>query len=397
MKRTIALIALGGCLAAAAQTGDLDGILQEIDRNNLELQALRKRMEADVATIRSANNLDDPTVSYTHKYDRDNPTEQESELAVTQGFDFPTAYATRHKLNRMQEKTLEAEYALRRRDILLQAKIYGLDLIGLDKEADLLNHLLVHADSIILLCRQRLDAGDATILELNRAKLDRMTLATELADNTARHRETMQRLLAMNGNRPLPELAGGYPLLPDLPPYEVVCDRVLPVKCELQQARLQTEAARGELALSRSGWLPRLEVGYRRNTSPAKAFNGFVVGGSIPLFSNKSKVKSARSRLTGAELGQQAVELQAEAGLQALYNEISQVKEAMGAYDLELMDAMLPLMDKALYGGELPLAQFFETMNNLIRRKQAYIALENRYQKLMAELYADDLSGGAGN
>lgn len=391
MRTFILILATACSLNLFAGEEKLNLILQAVDNNNLQLRSMRGQVEAEILATKSQSNLPDPTISYTHKYADDDAGEQESELAVTQGFEFPTAYATRHKFNRSQTQVYETAYAITRRDVLLQAKLHVLDLVGLNRQAALLNRLIVHADSIVLLCQRRLDAGDATILELNRAKLDRMSLQTELADNASRHRQALQTLTAMNANQPLTDVCTEYPFTRSLPPYEVVCDEVLPAKRELLQAEAQVQAARREVAVERSGWLPRLEVGYRRNTSPTREFNGFVVGGSIPLFSNRSKVKSARARSLSAELNQQSVALQTEADLQSLYNEAMQVGEAMSVYDLPLLNDMFLLLDKALHGGELPLSQYFEQMNNLIRRHQAYLDLENRFQKLVARLYADRL------
>ncbi len=378
---------------AVAQTTDpITPVLEQIEQNNRLLQAVREETKADLLEIKAENNLPDPSVGYTRQYNSGSSSQQQDELTVTQGFDFPTAYMTRGKYNRLQAEVGKQRYATERRNILLQAKLLCLELIGLNREKELLEMLATNADSLVTLSAHRLESGEATALEVNRARLDLMSLRTELADNAAAHREALQHLLAMNGNLYIEQMVGStYPPLPLLPSYEVIRDEIIPLRSELKLADAETSAARKMVAVSRSGWLPKLEVGYKRSTSPAEEFNGFIIGGSLPIFSNQGKVKAARARSLSAELKREDTALQIEAELQALYNEVRQVEEAMKAYDLPLMDNTFSLLGKALHGGELSWHEYFVELEALVRRKQNFLQLENRYHLLMAEIYADRL------
>lgn len=380
-------------LGVNAQTPDpIAPVLEQIEQNNRLLKAVREDTKADLLEIKAENNLPDPSVGYTRSFDTENSSLQQDELTVTQGFDFPTAYATRSKYNRLQADVSEQRYATERRNILLEAKLLCLELIGLNREKDLLEMLTVNADSLVALSAQRLESGEATALEVNRARLDLMTLRTELADNAAAHREALQRLLAMNGNLYIEQMVEStYPTAPLLPSYETLRDEIMPLRSELKLADAEKSAAQKMVAVQRSGWLPKLEVGYKHSTSPVEEFNGFIVGGSLPLFSNRGKVKAARARSLSAELKREDIALQIEASLQALYNEVRQVEEAMRAYDLPLMDTIFGLLGQALHGGQLSWHEYFVELEALVRRKQSYLQLENRYHQLMAEIYADRL------
>ena len=116
-----------------------------------------------------------------------------------------------------------------------------------------------------------------------------------------------------------------------------------------------------------------------------------MVGGSIPLFANKGRVKAARARALSAELSKEDAVMSVEALLQARYHEVQRLKEAMSAYDLPLMQQSYALLSKALLNGELSWHEFFVEMEALVRRGQSYLQLENRYQKVLAEMYADSL------
>lgn len=391
-KGAVLLLFLSAATAVAQTTDPITPVLEQIEQNNRLLQAVREETKADLLEIKAENNLPDPSVGYTRQYNSGSSSQQQDELTVTQGFDFPTAYMTRGKYNRLQAEVGEQRYATERRNILLQAKLLCLELIGLNREKELLEMLATNADSLVTLSAHRLESGEATALEVNRARLDLMSLRTELADNAAAHREALQRLLAMNGNLYIEQMVEStYPPLPLLPSYDVIRDEIIPFRSELKLADAETSAARKMVAVSRSGWLPKLEVGYKRSTSPTEEFNGFIIGGSLPIFSNQGKVKAARARSLSAELKREDTALQIEAELQALYNEVRQVEEAMKAYDLPLMDNTFSLLGQALHGGELSWHEYFVELEALVRRKQNFLQLENRYHLLMAEIYADRL------
>ena len=184
-----------------AQTADpITPILGQIEQNNRRLQASRELLKAEVLEAKAENNLSNPEVNYAHLFNSERSSQQQSELTVVQGFDFPTSYVARNQMGHLKAEASECAYMAERRDILLEAKLLCLELIGLNKEAHLLRLLQQHADSLAHLCENRLEAGDATSLEVNRAKLDLMTIRTELADNASAHRAALQKLLAMNGN-----------------------------------------------------------------------------------------------------------------------------------------------------------------------------------------------------
>lgn len=392
-KNILAIILWSVASALPAQVKDpIFHVLEQIEQNNLQLKAARETMKAEVLETKAENNLSNPEVNYAHLFSNQRSGQQQSELTVVQGFDFPTAYSARSKAGALEADARQRSYMVQRREVLLQAKLLCLDLIGLNREANLLTLLQAHADSLAQLCETRLESGDATALEVNRAKLGLMALHTELADNVSAHRTALQSLLAMNANLSIEGMVEDtYPAAAALPDYATLCDEVLPKNRDVQQAEAESKASRKNVAVSRQAGLPKLQVGYRRNTAPAEEFNGFIIGGSIPLFENRNKVKAASARALSAELQKESVTLSAEALLQARYNEAQSLKQAMAAYDLDLMRQSFSLLGQALDGGQLTWHEYFVELEALIRQGQSYLKLENRYQKLLAELFADSL------
>ena len=380
------------CLAfSTMQAQTIEEVLAQIEQNNKELQAQRQNTLASKLEVQTENNLEDPSVEYSPFYTRGITGMSSSELVVTQGFDFPTLYAARRQSGKWKQEVLDRQQQVVRRDILLNAKNLCFDLIMLNQQQALLAARAKNADELLALFEKRLREGDAGVLEVNKIKMERMSVQTEVAQNNAAHRTALQQLLAMNGNLPLEFSADEYPRMEELNDYNALYDEVMSTDATLLAADANARAAEKELKVNRQSWLPKIEVGYRRNTSLDEKSNGFLVGGSFPLFSNRKKGKIACAQAAGAKLQMENARLQAEAQVQSRYNEMCQLREAMQAYDVVLMHKTLALLNEAVKAGQLSIIEFYTEADNIYRNLQAYIELENQYQKLMADIYKNRL------
>lgn len=380
------------CLAIAPmQAQTIDEVLRQVEQNNKELQAQRQSTLASKLEVQAENNLEDPSVEYSPFYTRGITGMSSSELVVTQGFDFPTLYGARRQSGKWKQAALDRRQQAARRDILLSAKNLCLDLIMLNQQHALLEERAKNAGELLALFEKRLEEGDAGILEVNKIKMERMSVQTEVAQNNAAHRTALQQLLAMNGNMPLEFTADTYPYVEELKDCNAFYDEVMATDAGLLAADADARAAEKELKVNRQSWLPKIEVGYRRNTSLDEKSNGFLIGGSLPLFSNRKKGKIARLQVESTRLALDNARLQAAADVHARFNEMQQLREAMQAYDVVLMHRTLALLNEAVKAGQLSIIEFYTEADNIYRNLQAYIELENRYQKLMAEIYKNRL------
>jgi outer membrane protein TolC len=389
MKKFIIMLML--CLPIGMQAQNIDQVLQSIEANNKELLSQKQLTKAQKMENRTENNLPDPTVSYSSFYKNGAGPGHGTELVATQGFDFPTQYITRNRQAEMENEAIDLQQQAFRRDVLLRAKNLCLDLILLNQEKALMDIRMKNADELEALYAKRLEAGDANILEVNKIKMERMNVQTEVAQNNAAHRTALQSLLAMNGNMPVEFSESTYPEVKEILDYNQLRDEVVASDYSLQAAVAFTRAAEKQVSVDKQNWLPKLEAGFRRNTDTGMSMNGFVVGGSIPLFSNRKKVQIAKAQAISAQLMQEDALLHVENNLMALYNEMTQLKEAMHAYDVPLMYRSLDLLKQALTEGQISLIEYFVEAETVYKNLQAYMKLENQYQKIMADIYKNEL------
>ena len=389
MKKHIITIAL--CIPMWMQAQSIDHVLQSIEQNNKELQSAMQLTKAQKMENRTGNNLPDPTVSYSSFYKNGAGPGHGTEFVASQGFDFPTQYITRKNQADLANEALSKEQLAVRRDILLKAKTLCLDLILLNQEKALMDIRKQNADELEALYAKRLEAGDANILEVNKIKMERMNVQTEVAQNHASHRSALQSLLAMNGNLPLEFAETNYPQVKEINDFHILRDEVIASDLDLQAMSYATKAAEKQVSVNKQDWLPKLEAGFRRNTDTEMSMNGFVVGGSIPLFSNRKKVQIAKAQALSAQLMQEDAKLQVENNLMSLFNEMQQLKEAMNTYDVPLLYRSLDLLKQALQEGQISLIEYFVEAETVYKNLQARMQLENQYQKVMATIYKNEL------
>lgn len=377
--------------SGAVQAQSIDEILRSIEQNSPELKSQQQATHAAQMEVQTLNNLEDPSVEYSPFFAKGVEGVASSELVVKQGFDFPTLYAARKKQGKLQQEVLNRRNEMNRREVLLRAKTLCLDLIRLNQEQKLLEQRKKNAEELLALFNERLEKGDANILEVNKIKMERMNVQTEVAQNAAAHRNALQQLLAMNGNLPLEFACSSYPVLTPVTSYSALYDEVMTTDATLLEADATARAADKELSVNRQNWLPKLEVAYRRNTSLGEKSNGFLVGGSIPLFSKRKRTQIARAQAISARLQRDDVRLKTEANIQSQFNEIQQLNEAMQAYDIPLMHQTLDLLKQAVTAGQLSIIDYYVEAEGVYRNLQAYMEIENQYQKLMATVYKNRL------
>lgn len=377
--------------SGAVQAQSIDEILRSIEQNSPELKSQQQATHAAQMEVQTLNNLEDPSVEYSPFFAKGVEGVASSELVVKQGFDFPTLYAARKKQGKLQQEVLNRRNEMNRREVLLRAKTLCLDLIRLNQEQKLLEQRKKNAEELLALFNERLEKGDANILEVNKIKMERMNVQTEVAQNAAAHRNALQQLLAMNGNLPLEFACSSYPVLTPVTSYSALYDEVMTTDATLLEADATARAADKELSVNRQNWLPKLEVAYRRNTSLGEKSNGFLVGGSIPLFSKRKRTQIARAQAISAQLQRDDVRLKTEANIQSQFNEIQQLNEAMQAYDIPLMHQTLDLLKQAVTAGQLSIIDYYVEAEGVYRNLQAYMEIENQYQKMMATVYKNRL------
>ena len=387
-KIRLTIIALSAASCTWAQS--IDNVLESIEHNNTELKSLQKSMESGCLDIKAQNNLEDPSVEYSPFFNKNISGLASSELVVSQSFDFPTVYAARNKSIRLQQNVLQQQYLTARRNILLNAKNLCLDIVYQDKKKEVIDIREKNADHLLKMFEKRLAVGDATILEVNKVKLDRMNIATEKTQIENARLASVQSLTALNNNIQ-PQVDGmSYPDS-TYDSYKAIYDRAITGDLDIREAQATVSAAAQEIEVNKKNWIPKFDIGYRRNTDGSEASNGFMVGATFPIFSSRNKLKAAKARNESEQMRLDNVRTNTENAAKSKISQLKQLQKTISTYDSNLMMHTLELLRTAVEKGEISIIDYYNEAETIYTNLLSKIDLELQYQLLLADICKNEL------
>ena len=371
-------------LIAGAQ--GIDEILQQIARNNPQLHAQDKVRNAEKIELKTSNNLDRTAVSYSPFFANGVQGIASSELVVSQDFDFPTLYAGRNKMIKKQTEVLDTRFESLRRDVLLDARLLCIQLVHQQKLATVLKRQHDCMARLTSHCETNLQQGNATVMDLNKTRLEAMKLTTAMEECNAQISEIKTTLTALNGNKELAFDGIAYPTIDALPDDATLLSQYLANDLELKSAQLQNETINREISLTRQENLPSLSVGYRRNTALEERSHGFLVGAAVPLFSNRNRTRAAKARLESAEAETEHQRIHTEAQVRSLISQMHATRNALQAYDAALMQTSMDTFVKACQEGEISVIDCCREQADILEKMQEMLELEQQYHLIVASI-----------
>ena len=389
MKQFIVITLLASAALSVNGQNSIDAVLRSIEANNKELQANNQLTVSKKLEAKLDNNLPDPSVSYVHQYGNREGMGIQGELVASQSFDFPSVYVQKNKLAKSKAASFDRQGAEFRQQILLQAKEICLDLVLLNQQRALLDQRRQNAEQLAELYAMRLETGDANILETNKIDLELLNAKTEARMNESARIAKLQELATLNGGIAIDFTDTPYMSDGDILSFEELCAEAVTFNPQLLTLKSEQVAARRQLSVNKSKSLPSFELGYRMNTATGgERFNGFLVGISIPLFSNRNNVKQAKAQALYTDLQLESTTTTVESELHQLYNQSVALKTSMDEYNTVLKSQnSLALLNKAIQTGQISMIEYFVDVTTFYQSMQNYMQLQNEYQKVMAQLY----------
>ena len=386
MLRAILCVGILCFNGLGADAQGIDEILQQIARNNPQLHAQDKARNAEKIELKTSNNLDRTAVSYSPFFANGVQGIASSELVVSQDFDFPTLYAGRNKMIKKQSEALDTRFESLRRDVLLDARLLCIQLVHQQKLANVLKRQHDCMARLTSHCETNLQQGNATVMDLNKTRLEGMKLTTAMEDCNAQIAEIKTTLTALNGNKELAFDGIAYPTIDALPDDATLLAQYMANDLELKSAQLQNETINREISLTRQENLPSLSVGYRRNTALEERSHGFLVGAAVPLFSNRNRTRAAKARLESAEAETEHQRIHTEAQIRSLISQMHATRNALQAYDAALMQTSMDTFVKACQEGEISVIDCCREQADILEKMQEMLELEQQYHLIVASI-----------
>lgn len=388
LRRLSLLVSASLAIASGADAQDFASILNAIEANNLELKALRADADASAAELSAANAPAGLSAEYSPFWQRGESGVASSELIVSQEFEFPTLYAERRRGNALRRQADTLRYAAARREILIQARLQCLELARLNTEAAILNRRRAFNARVLLLTDRLEASGNVTALDLNKAKIESMTLDAAEARNAAATSEAKAFLRILNGGIPveLDTLSLAVNLTP-LPDYDTFRRAFVDADPATLAALADIAIASQDSRTAARSWLPSVTAGYRRNTEGhGPSLNGFIVGLSFPLWSTRAATRAAASRRRAAEYRAADAQARAEADFDGAYRQLLSLRSVIDAYDPDIFASTLELLARSLDAGLITATDYYAEADAIYTKWQELLDARFLYASTLARI-----------
>ena len=387
MKKYIILIAVLALTGPVAAQQPIDAVLQQIERNNTTLEALRKQTEADKLQNKTGITLPDPEVSFDYLWGDPSAIGNRKDFGVSQSFDIATIAGSRRRVADAQNGLLDVEYRAGRMAVLLEAKQACIQLIYYNALKAELEQRLAHAQAVADFYDRQLADGNANRLEVNKARLSLSAAQGELRRNEVERANLLSELQRLNGGEPIAfdQAVYAQPVLPQ--DFEAWYDEAAAANPALAYARQNVELKRREMKLGKLSGLPQISAGYMSELVPESNFRGITLGLSVPLWSNRNRVKQAKAAVVAAELQQKDATVQFYERLRNQYDRSLGLQRTAGEYRKALAELdNTQLLRRALDAGEISLLDYIVELGLYYTTVDEALAAERDYELALTEL-----------
>lgn len=366
---------------------NMDAVLSQIEKNNTTLSALRKSVDAQKVGNKTGLYLKNPEIEFNYLWGNPAVIGKRTDFSIKQSFDFPTAYRYRNQLSDIKNAQTELEFRKQLKTILLQARNICIDLIYTNALKAEYSTRLIHAQSIARSYKAKFDAGDANILEYNKAQLNLLNFSNKMElldiDRTA----LLSELIRLNGGTSLEFASTEFQMtkIPiDFDQWYAQAEQSNPILNWLKQ---ELEIGKKQVNLNHALSLPKIQTGYMSETVVGQQFQGITIGLSIPLWENKNMVKYFKANALALEATAADNKIQLYNQLKALHSKAIRLNEKVSEYrsKLQVLNSS-ELLKKALDKGEISLIEYIMELSIYYENVNKLLELDKDLNKTVASL-----------
>ncbi|MDY3979996.1 MAG: TolC family protein [Tidjanibacter sp.] len=373
---------------ATAYTQTTDSVLSLIEANNTELKALASELEAAKAENMAAVALPDPEIEAAYLFGAPNSIGNRRDFSVSQSFDFATLTGANRSVAIGQNNLLGIEYKVRRAAILTEARNLCIEVIYYNALLNEAGHRLSHAQSVADATAEMVAAGSASALDGNKARLNLSSAKSEVVKIELERQNLLSRLAAMNGGMAIVISTSEYE------PFEGLTESFEEWYAEAEQrnpvlayARGRVELGRQELRRSRTAALPTLTAGYISEVVAGESFRGICAGVSIPLWSSRRRIDSAKQAVSAAESRAEDARTRFYAEVRAQFDRTVALGQSAAQFRQTLDEVNnAELLQEALDEGELSLLDYVVEIGIYYQTIDDCLSAERDYRLALSQL-----------
>lgn len=371
----ISILALSQFVSAQ---NSIDAFLTEIENNNTTLSALRKTIDAEKMGNKTGIQLHNPEVEFHYLWGDPSAIGNRTDISVQQSFDFPSAYAYRNQIADMKNEQAELEYKKQKMDIFLQVRLICAELTYQNALKAEYQKRQENASQIAKSVETKLNAGEANILDQNKAKITLLNTEAELRHIEIQRQTLLQQLTTLNGGKAVDFKNRTFQNTPITTDFEQWMTQAAVNNPMLAWLKHEIEISDKSIQLQTAQSLPKLNAGYMSEKVVGEHFQGVSVGISIPLFENKNTVKYARLKSEAAKESETDAKLRFYSEMKTLHTKALAIQQNIAQFREQLtLQSDIELLQKALDKGAISLTKYlfeltvyYESMEKMLEMER---------------------------
>ncbi len=388
LKNIISLTAIFLVCSYLYAQPSLDTLLILVNKDNSMLITAQSLLETRKLDARTGLTPSNPEVEFGYMWGNPVDIGNKIDFAITQSFDFPTAYSSRSKLAKINRQQAELEYKATRQAIYLKARQVWIEQVYLNKVESFYTGRLDYALTVFKGFERKLETGEANRLQLNQARMKVMALENEVSLLRREFSKNKAEILSLTGNYELRILDTIFPAS-----VPIIFDSILLQYKEsylnrLYQVEIEKKAKEVDVVFNQK--LPKLKAGYYSESILNTKLQGIQAGITIPLWGNARAVNTAKANLAYAEADAEGYWQHQQNKLKNMYEQWVYLHERVT--DLDQMLAVAndeALLRRAMDAGEISLTEYFyesdfyfQNIINLLQFKKEMFLLEAELRKV---------------
>ena len=372
----LGIIPLGAAFATAGQT--FNTIVDDIVSASPALAVVESTGMADIAALKGENRLEGPELEFERLYAPQGHDNRWS-AGVSQTLPVPGQFSRLDKTVEILHKRNKAAYDAARVEIEQATRRMLIGYIAARQGHDLSHRIAEAADRLLAHYQKAYDMGEATIIDLNKARIEAARAAA--ADSRAeteldRFRAEIEAISPDHATATAALALTDYPVTAKLPPLTQLTDNYSHTPAA-RLAACEAEYARATASYASTGLWPRLALGYAHAFEEGTHYNGFTISLKLPAWGMaKTQKTEATQRLLAAADAARDTRNTAMAGLAGSYAEAMALERQLEDFAPAVAVAdNFALLRKALDGGQLSLLEYLQETQYFIEAQREYITI----------------------
>lgn len=392
MKYFFSLLVLLLSMVIGFSQAGLKELSTEIIQNNTFLKAINAEIESQQLGNKTGIYLDNPEIEFSYFMGSPSEIGNRRDFSLSQSFDFPGSYGLKKDIAKLRNDQLKYLYDQHKSELIHEIISKIVELEHLNTRILELGSRLSHFQKIHDAFELKMEKGEATIIDLNKSRLNLLTLNKEIGIIEVNINMLKAELRALNGGNTLD--LGNYSFkLKALPlDFEIWYSEIRNKIPELKWLEMEMGISEKETSLTRKLNLPGFSAAYISEGVAGETFRGLSLGMDIPIWENKGKL--AQSKANTASLTSMYDHQQMY--FQTLLKKHFQTAKVMESNLLKFLEEFenlndLKVLNKSLELGNITLVDYLFELGFFYESKDLIQEMQFQLNKEKSELFTYEL------